>query len=98
MTGTFSCKRTFAFSTAPGNISDALAPNGLSVSLRISRMASLVCPPFRGPVARMPSPPALDTAATIFGVLIQLMPESTIGYLMPTISVIRVFIVAPYSV
>jgi hypothetical protein len=40
----------------------------------------------------MPNPPALDTAATIFGVLIQLMPESTMGYLMPTISVILVFI------
>ena len=96
MTGTFSCKRTFAFSAAPGNISDALAPKGLSVSFRISRMDSLVCSAFSGPVARMPNPPALDTAATIFGVLIQLMPESTMGYLMPTISVILVFIFSPF--
>jgi hypothetical protein len=45
----------------------------------------------RGPVARMPSPPALETAATIFGTLIQLMPDRRMGYLIPNSSVILVF-------
>jgi hypothetical protein len=45
-----------------------------------------------GPVARMPRPPALETAATIFGTLIQLIPERKMGYLIPNSSVILVFI------
>jgi hypothetical protein len=35
----------------------------------------------------------LDTAATIFGTLIQLIPERKIGYLIPKSSVILVFTV-----
>ena len=79
MTGTFSASMTFAFSAAPGMRSVALQPKGLSVRLRISRIACRVCSASRGPVARMPSPPALETAATIFGTLIQLMPERRMG-------------------
>jgi hypothetical protein len=40
----------------------------------------------------MPRPPALETAATIFGTLIQLIPERKMGYLIPNNSVILVFI------
>jgi len=79
MTGTSSSRRIFAFSAAPGMRSVAFAPNGLSVRLRISRMAARVWAASRGPVARMPRPPALDTAATILGTLIQLIPDRMIG-------------------
>jgi hypothetical protein len=41
----------------------------------------------------MPHPPALHTAATSSGVLIQLIPGSITGYLMPKSLVILVFIV-----
>jgi hypothetical protein len=41
----------------------------------------------------MPIPPALETAATISGVLIQLIPDRKIGYWIPNISVILVFMV-----
>jgi len=92
MTGTFSSRRTLALRAAPGKSSVAFAPKGLSVSLRISRMAARVSSGCRGPVARIPKPPALDTAATMLGTLIQLMPERTIGYRTPNSSVIFVFI------
>jgi hypothetical protein len=70
----------------------ALAPKGLSVRLLISLIASRVCSALKGPVAKIPKPPALETAATIFGTLIQLMPDKIMGYLMPKSSVILVFI------
>jgi hypothetical protein len=46
-----------------------------------------------GPVASIPKPPAFETAATISGTLIQLIPDKRIGYWIPNISVILVFIV-----
>jgi len=72
--GTFSSSKIFAFSAAPENSSEAFAPKGLSVSERISLIAARVYFAPSGPVARIPKPPALETAATIFGVLIQLIP------------------------
>ena len=50
------------------------------------------------PVARMPIPPALDTAATNSGVDIQDIPGRTIGYLHLNKEVIRVETVAAVMV
>jgi hypothetical protein len=55
-------------------------------------MAARVVSLSRGPVARIPRPPAFETAATISGTLIQLIPDKKIGYRIPNISVILVFI------
>lgn len=70
----------------------ALAPKGLSVRPRIPLIALRVCSASKEPVAKIHKPPALETAATIFGTLIQLIPDKIMGYLMPKSSVIRVFI------
>jgi hypothetical protein len=69
-----------------------LAPKGLSVSERISLTAALVSSASSTPVASSPSPPASDTAATILGMLIQLMPDSRMGCSIPRASVKLVFI------
>jgi hypothetical protein len=45
-------------------------------------------------VARTPNPPALQTAATSSGSVIQFMPASIIGCFIPNTSVMRVFIMA----
>jgi len=68
-------------------------PKGLSVNRRISRMDARVCSEESGPVARMPSPPALETAATKGGVEIHDMPGSTNGTLIPSNLVTRVCMV-----
>ena len=57
-------------------------------------MASRVSSGVNGPLAKMPKPPALETAATSSGVEIQLMPGKMIGISMPNRSVIAVFTVA----
>jgi len=44
----------------------------------------------KGPVARIPTPPALETAATSSGVEIQDMPGRMMGYLHLNKEVIRV--------
>jgi hypothetical protein len=43
-------------------------------------------------VAKIPRPPAFETAATNCGVEIQLIPGKIIGYLIPSKRVIRVCI------
>ena len=53
--------------------------NGSSVNLLISLMASLVSFELSGPVARIPTPPAFDTAATSLASEIQLIPGKTTG-------------------
>jgi len=68
-------------------------PKGLlGASFRIFRIASLqlVCWASRGPVASIPIPPALETAATSSGVEIHDMPGSMSGYLQPSMLVILV--------
>lgn len=65
-------------------------PNGRSVRARTFRIASLVSTAFRGPVAKIPTPPAFETAATSSGVLIHDIPGSTTGYLQLKSFVIRV--------
>mmetsp|Transcript_21035 Transcript_21035/g.49700 ORF Transcript_21035/g.49700 Transcript_21035/m.49700 type:complete len:211 (-) Transcript_21035:84-716(-) len=83
--GTCSSSATSAFSLAPGMSSVAPMPNALpGARRRISWMHSRVSSAFRGPVAKMPHPPAFDTAATSDGLEIQLMPGSTMGCLHPT--------------
>jgi hypothetical protein len=53
-------------------------------------MHSLVSLAFKGPVARIPTPPALETAATSSGVLIQDIPGRMTGCLQLKSFVIRV--------
>jgi hypothetical protein len=61
-------------------------------------MDSRVCVAFKGPVARIPTPPAFDTAATNSGVEIQLIPGSTSGYLHLRSAVMRVLIAGAPSI
>ena len=68
-------------------------PNGLSVNRRISRIDARVCSAESGPVAKIPKPPALETAATSGGVEIHDIPGSTSGTLMFSNRVTRVCIV-----
>jgi hypothetical protein len=56
-------------------------------------MDALVSSAVNGPVARIPRPPAFETAATSGGVEIQDMPGNTMGCSHPKISVARVDIV-----
>src|SRR5690606_14572197 len=79
----------------PGISSVTPIPKGLLVKVRIWRIAARVCAGVNGPLARIPRPPALDTAATSSGVEIQLMPGSRMGCSIPKSSVIRVFIAVP---
>lgn len=83
MTGTFSSSSTLTLLRPLGSARGALAPKGLSVRLRISRMAARVTSGGLEPAPSMPRPPALDTAATMFGKATRPMPALRIGYLMP---------------
>mmetsp|Transcript_8884 Transcript_8884/g.21934 ORF Transcript_8884/g.21934 Transcript_8884/m.21934 type:complete len:239 (-) Transcript_8884:25-741(-) len=90
MTGTPSSRATLAFSEAPGMSNVAPTPKGLSVRVRISRIHALVSNADSGPVANIPRPPALETAATRAGVEIHDIPGSTMGCSHPKTLVIRV--------
>ena len=66
-------------------------PKGLpGASCRILMIASLVSRALSGPVARIPTPPAFETAATNSGVEIQDIPGNIRGYWHPNSFVIRV--------
>ena len=95
MIGTFSSIATAIFSFAPGPIRIWLIPNGLSVRLRISRICFRASSGVDAAVARTPSAPALQTAATILGVVIQFIPASIMGCFMPSISVSLVLSIVP---
>mmetsp|Transcript_19889 Transcript_19889/g.29425 ORF Transcript_19889/g.29425 Transcript_19889/m.29425 type:complete len:217 (+) Transcript_19889:444-1094(+) len=78
--GTCSSMATLAFSDAPGMSKVAPIPKGLpGANFLILRMDSLVSSADNGPVARMPHPPAFDTAATNSGVDIHDMPGRSTG-------------------
>ena len=97
MTGTRSSNATAAFSAAPGIISVTPTPKGRVVFARMERIEDRVCALERGPVARMPRPPASETAQTSSGWEIQLMPGDTMGWLMSSRSV-RAVLMAGFSV
>lgn len=59
MIGTSSSIATFALSVAPGMSNVAPIPKGLSVLERIACIAARVSSAFRGPVARIPTPPGV---------------------------------------
>mmetsp|Transcript_28368 Transcript_28368/g.40546 ORF Transcript_28368/g.40546 Transcript_28368/m.40546 type:complete len:108 (-) Transcript_28368:17-340(-) len=88
--GTCSSIATLAFASAPGIRSVVPIPNGLSVFERIVRIALRVSSADSGPVASIPTPPALDTAETSVGSEIQDIPGRTRGYLHPNSEVMRV--------
>ena len=58
--------------------------------LRLKRREVKKKVPTDVPVAKMPKPPALDTAATNFGVEIQLIPGRMMGCWIPSKRVTRV--------
>ncbi|MCY1556429.1 hypothetical protein D9M68_931800 [compost metagenome] len=84
---------TLAFAKPFGSAKGALAPKGLSVSVRISRIAARVTSGGLEPAPYTPKPPAFDTAATMFGKATLPIPALSIGYLMPNSSVTDVFII-----
>mmetsp|Transcript_2957 Transcript_2957/g.8097 ORF Transcript_2957/g.8097 Transcript_2957/m.8097 type:complete len:264 (-) Transcript_2957:65-856(-) len=69
----------------------------LARSSRVRRMDSRVSQAESGPVARIPTPPAFETAATSSGVEIQDIPGRTIGWSQPKRSVMRVERVFPFG-
>ncbi|MNP03020.1 hypothetical protein D3C76_948880 [compost metagenome] len=68
-----------------------LMPNGREVFSRMRRIEARASSGVSEALARMPSPPASQTATTSSGIATLLMPELTMGCSMPSSSVMRVF-------
>jgi hypothetical protein len=60
-----------------------LTPNGFFVAARMAAVCSRICAGLKRVAPRIPSPPALETAATKGTEVPEPIPPSTIGWTIP---------------